>query len=487
MTRVFGPIVSYNLVCLFSPALAGWSAFILCRHVAGRQWPALFGGLFFAFSPYVLSRMLGNVDLTLMWPIPLSTYAALRRIDGSLGVRGFAAALAILIAAQFLLFAEIVAGATLFGAFALVLAAPAMGPPERRRLFLAAALAAAAYVPAAILVAPYLYYMFVQPTAPGQIFTPWHFAIDFANLMVPTGVNQLGFAPFFAPIACRFRAELSESGACRALPTIAIMYFRMAEGYVTFAPPVPREQSRWSIIESLYQLRGVPPAGDQFKAYVESHDAGAVNVGPRRHYRVGSIDGPPTAAPWMRAPTLATERDATAAMLDSLDVPAVAAGCVTIYRLTPPALAQSRADTALAMEQRAQQTRFEALVFGAERYLDGGGNLALLSVERAQQLGLLPLEWCDGTLAGSHDTNPIFHSTVLLGPAGAEGIEVGLEDSYPALEPIIRRNGPASARIYFPYPAPLTAGSTPRGPAILVIVFDRVGLARAAASAARKP
>jgi len=229
VTRVFGPIVSYNLVCLFSPALAGWSAFILCRHVAGRQWPALFGGLFFAFSPYVLSRMLGNVDLTLMWPIPLSTYAALRRIDGSLGARGFVAALAILIAAQFLLFAEIVAGATLFGAFALVLAAPAMGPPERRRLFLAAALAAAAYVPAAILVAPYLYYMFVQPTAPGQIFTPWHFAIDLANLMVPTGVNQFGFAPFFAPIACRFRAELSESGACRALPTIAIAILHARE------------------------------------------------------------------------------------------------------------------------------------------------------------------------------------------------------------------------------------------------------------------
>jgi hypothetical protein len=51
VTRVFGPIVSYNLVCLLSPALAGWSAFILCRHVAGRWRPALFGGLFFAFSP----------------------------------------------------------------------------------------------------------------------------------------------------------------------------------------------------------------------------------------------------------------------------------------------------------------------------------------------------------------------------------------------------------------------------------------------------
>ena len=641
VTRAFGPIVSYNLVCLLSPALAGWSAFILCRYAAGCYWPALFGGLFFAFSPYVLSRMLGNVDLTLMWPIPLCAYAALRRIDGSLGARGFVTALAILIAAQFLLFAEIVASATLFGALALVLAAPAMGPPERRRLFSAAALAAVAYVAAAILVAPYLYYMFIHPTAPEQIFSPWHFAIDLANLMVPTGVNQLGLAPFLAPIASRFRAELSESGAYLALPIIAIavlyarerwnapngrllvhllivicvlamgprleiggrivvglpgsaltrlplldkalparfmlyaylvlavmaaiwlavanprttarwilalvavpfmlpnlcaaywstpaaipaffgeglyrqylapgetvvvlpygilgegmlweaatnIYFRMAEGYVTFTPPVPPEQSRWPIIESLYELRGVPAAGDQFKAYLAGHDVGAVIVGPRRHYRVGSIDGRPTAATWTRAPTLAPERDATAAMLGSLGVPAIAAGDVTIYRLTPRALAQSRADTALAMEQRAQQTRFEAMVLGAERYLDGGGNLASLSVERAQQLGLFPLGWFGGTLAGSRDTNPIFHSTLLLGPAGAGGIEVGLADSYQALEPIIRRYGPLSARIYFPYPAPMTAGSTPRGSATLVMIFDRTGLARtaAAASVSRTP
>jgi len=428
--------------------------------------------------------MLGNVDLTLMWPIPLCAYAALRRIDGSLGARGFVAALAFLIAAQFLLFAEIIASAALFGAVALVLAAPAMESPEHRRLLSAAALAAASCVAAAILVAPYLYYMFAYPTAPGQIFSPWHLAIDLANLIVPTGVNQLGLAPPFAPIAYRFRAELSESGAYLALPIITIailharerwnapngrflihllivicvlamgprleiagrivsglpgsalarlplldkalparfmlyaylvlaviaaqwlagakprtaarlmlalatvpfmlpnlspdywstpatipaffgdglyrhlapgetvvvlpygilgegmlwqavtdMYFEMAEGYVTFAPPVPPEQSRWPIIEGLYQLRGVPVAGDQFKAYVESHDVGAVVVGARRHYRVGSIDGRPTAATWMRAPTLATERDATAAMLGSLGVPPIQAGDVTIYRL----------------------------------------------------------------------------------------------------------------------------------------------------------
>ena len=143
------------------------------------------------------------------------------------------------------------------------------------------------------------------------------------------------------------------------------MYFRMAGGYVTFAPPVPEEHSRWPIIAGLYQLRGVPAAGDQLKAYLANHGVGAVIVGPRRQYRVGSIDGRRTATTWLRAPTLAPERGATSAMLDSLSVPAIAAGGVTLYRLTPQALAPYRKLTALAMEQRAERTRFDALLLGA--------------------------------------------------------------------------------------------------------------------------
>ena len=632
ITRVCGPIVSYNLLCLLSPALAGWSAFVLCHYVVRSGWPAMLGGLLFAFSPYVLSRMLGNMDLTLVWPIPLAAYVTLRRIDGNLGTRGFVAALAILVAAQFLSFAEIVASATLFGAIALLLAAPAMAPHERRRLFATAALSAAAYAVATVIVSPYLYYMFAFPTAPGAIFSPWHFAIDLTSLVIPTTVNQLGRAPFFAPIAYQFRAEMAESGAYLGLPLLAIvilfarerwnarggrflvhllavicvlamgprlefagrfviglpgsalarlplldkalparfmlyaylvltvmvaawlaedrtrkklrwalalaiipfmlpnlsasywatpaaipaffstglyrqylapgetvivlpygilgegmlwqaatgMYFRMAEGYVTFAPPVPEEHSHWPIVVGLYQLRGVPAAGEQLKAYLANHGVDEVIVGPRRQYRVGAIDGRRTATTWMRAPTLASERDAASAMLGSLGVPAVEAGGITLYRLTPQALALYRKLTALAMEQRAERARFEALLLAAERYLDAGGNLASLGPQRAQQLGLLPQGWFGGAFLESGDSNPIFHSDVVLRAAGSNGIAVGIEGWYDALQPIMRSYGVYATRIYFPYPAPLLVGSAPRGPAMMVMTFDRAGLARAA-------
>ncbi len=239
------------------------------------------------------------------------------------------------------------------------------------------------------------------------------------------------------------------------------MYFRMAEGYVTFAPPVPEEHSRWPIIAGLYQIRGVPAAGDQLKAYLANHDVGAVIGGPRRQYRVGSIGGRRTATTWLRAPTLAPERDATLAMLDSLGVAGIEAAGVTFYRLTPQTLAPYRKLTALAMEQRADLARFEALLFGAQRYLDMGGELASLSPGRAQQLGLLPQGWFGGALPGAGDSNPIFHSSIVLGPAQPDGTAVGIEGSYDALEPIIQSYRADATRIYFPYPTPLVAGFDP--------------------------
>ena len=640
VTRGCGPIVSYNLLCLLSPALAGWSAFALCRYVVREWWPAMFGGLIFAFSPYVLSRMLGNMDLTLVWPIPLAVYVTLRRIDDNFGVRGFVAPLAMLVAAQFLLFAEIVASATLFGAIALLLAVPAMAPRERRRLYATAAPIAAAYAVAAIVVSPYLYYMFAFPTAPGEIFSPWHFAIDLASLVVPTAVNQLGGIPFFLPITHQFRAELAETGAYLGLPMLAIvilfarerwhapggrflirllvvicvlamgprleiagriviglpgsalarlplldkalparfmmyayltlavmvamwldekgardarrwalglaivpfmlpnlsasfwttpaaipaffstglyrqylapgetvivlpygilgegmlwqaatdMYFRMAEGYVSFGPPVPEEHRRWPIVAGLYQLEGVPAAGDQLKAYLANHGVEAVIVGPRRQYRVGSIDGRRTATTWLRSPMLAPERDATTAMLDSLGVAAVEAAGVTLYRLTPQALAPYRQLTALTMERRASRARFDALLLGAERYLSRGGNPAGLTPQALQMLGLVPLDWFGGEPFPSpdHVGSPIFRIETILSGSKSGTIEVGMEGRYAALKPIVDRYSAQATAIYFPYPARLTPSAVRAADdgAMMVMEFDLGGLARAAIIAA---
>ena len=173
-------------------------------------------------------------------------------------------------------------------------------------------------------------------------------------------------------------------------------------------------------------------------------------------------------------------------MLDSLGVPPIEAGGVTLYQLSPQALAPYRNLTALAMEQRAARARFEALLLAAERYLGAGCDLASLSLQHAQQLGLLPDGWFGGAFLGSGDSNPIFHYEVMLGPAAPNGIVVGIKGRPDALQPIIRSYGADAIRIYFPYPAPLSSASALRETSsMMVMTFDRAGLARAAASSAQ--
>ncbi len=636
ITRLFGPIAAYNLLCLTAPALAGCSAFVLCRWCAGEGRAALFAGMLFAFSPYVLSRMLGNMDLILIWPVPLAAYVVMRALAGEIGARRLAIALAALIAAQFLLFAEIAASATLFAAIALLLALPSMTPQERVRLRAAAAPIATAYALAALVLSPYLYFMFALPAPRGRIFSAWHFAIDLVNFIVPTSVNQLGRISCFAPLAHRFRAELSESGAYLGLPLIAIVvwfarerwhaprgrflihllivicllamgprlelaghigmalpgsavariplldkalparfmlyaylvlalivakwladsrarrarrwalafavvpfmlpnlsasywatsaampeffttglyrhylapgatvavlpfgllgegmlwqagtdfYFRMAEGYVSFAPPVPDEQRRWPIIEGLYHLRGVPDASEQFMAYLANHNVAAVIVGRRRQYRVGWIDGGPTATTWLRAGTLAPEHDATIAMLEKTGAAALEVGGVKLYRLTPASLASYRQCTALMMEQRAARERFDALLAAAQRYLDSGDDPRRLSPKLAARLGLFPRGWFGGSFLDESESNPIFASAVTLRVTAADEIEIGLEAEFAALQLLAGSYARDAIRIDLRRPPRSGADEAPHDRSMLLAVFDRHGLARASTTAA---
>jgi hypothetical protein len=103
-----------------------------------------------------------------------------------------------------------------------------------------------------------------------------------------------------------------------------------------------------------------------------------------------------------------------------------------------------------------------------------------------KRLGLLPDGWFGGAFLSSGDSNPIFHYEVMLGPAASNGIAVGIEGRPDALQPIIRNYGTDAIRIYFPYPTPISSASALRETSsMMVMTFDRAGLARAAASSAQ--
>jgi hypothetical protein len=140
------------------------------------------------------------------------------------------------------------------------------------------------------------------------------------------------------------------------------------------------------------------------------------------------------------------------------------------------------------MQRRAARARFDALLLGVERYLSQGRNPADLTPQVVQALDLVPLEWFGGEPFPSHDHvgNPIFHLESILRATKNNSIEIGLEGSFAALKPIIDRYAAQACAIYFPYPWRLTApkASLTSDPAMMVMEFDRAGLARAAAEAA---
>jgi hypothetical protein len=157
VTAVFGSFFAFNLVELAAPALAAWTAYLLCRHLVGAFLPALAGGFFFGFSPYLIDEFgMGHPNLSLVFLVPLAAYLVVRLLDGSLPARLVIPLLGVVLGAQLYISTETFATLTLMGGlFALI--GLAAGPLWRRRLRAAIGPVAGAYAVAAVLGIPLFY------------------------------------------------------------------------------------------------------------------------------------------------------------------------------------------------------------------------------------------------------------------------------------------------------------------------------------------
>ena len=131
--------------------------------------------------------------------------------------------------AQFLIATEILATMTVFGALALA-AAWAMGEPTlRRRIAGLAAPILFAYLGMAILVSPYLYYLFAGFRAIPIYSTNWH-SSDLLNFVVPTRTIALGSAiGLFRHASAGFTSNVAEQAAYVGLPLLAIAIWFVLE------------------------------------------------------------------------------------------------------------------------------------------------------------------------------------------------------------------------------------------------------------------
>ena len=234
------------------------------------------------------------------------------------------------------------------------------------------------------------------------------------------------------------------------------MYFRMAGGY-TGMPPA--EFQHWPAMIALFNGTYLPDPETQLKAFLAAHKVTAVLADQR------AKDSPD-----------AKQRRDYRTVLAALGPAPVEDGGVLIYRFTPATLAPWGDLKPLDLERRVDETRFNALLEAADRYVQSGAEPTLLSPARLERRGLIRGDWVAGP-------------NILIGQGmWARGhtdgtFEVGTFGSRGALAGLNARYRPDALRVRT---APISTAENPDGAEaleLMVMTFDRNGLARAAALA----
>jgi hypothetical protein len=229
ITATLGPVAAFNVWILLAPALAAWTAYLLCRHVTGAFWPSVVGGYLFGFSSYELAQMTAHLNLALIFPVPLAVLLVLLRLEGRLKPIPFVLLFAGTVALQFSFSTEIAFTMTLFGGLVGALAL-AIYPEarERERLIRTAGWTWLSYGVAVVLLAPLV---LALPDSSGFVPTTWHskYATDVLNLVTPTRTALLR-PPGTGDIAHRFAAGLSEEGGYLGLLVLVVVAFAVREG-----------------------------------------------------------------------------------------------------------------------------------------------------------------------------------------------------------------------------------------------------------------
>jgi hypothetical protein len=222
LTLLLGAVASFDVASVLMPALAAWTAFLLCRHLTRSFWPALAGGYLFGFSAYVLGQLQGHIQLSAVFLIPLAALVVIRFVEGELSGRGLAWRLGLLLGLELTLSTEIAFTLTLGLALSLVLAF-LLVPAARARLRSILLPVVAAFAIGALVASPLLYFMLTNfHKDPFNPQSPTQYSADLLNAVVPSNLEAVGWR-WAHGIASHFTAFETEQGAYYGLPALAIV------------------------------------------------------------------------------------------------------------------------------------------------------------------------------------------------------------------------------------------------------------------------
>jgi hypothetical protein len=233
VTALFGSIFSYNIASIASPALAAFTAYLLCRRLVRRELPALAGGYLFGFGSYEFSQLVGHMNLTLIFLVPVMIHLALRRADRECSRLVYTVAMALVMVAQLGLSTEILADSVGLGAVLLVAAWLLAPRSRRRRIAGLAAETLGAGLLAIIVASPFLYYAVVSsgvPANPSPTIADGY-GLDLLNLVFPTVMTWFGHHDF-ASLSATFEGgnAVEADGYLSVALVFAFTYWWVREG-----------------------------------------------------------------------------------------------------------------------------------------------------------------------------------------------------------------------------------------------------------------
>jgi hypothetical protein len=219
LTWLAGPVISYNVAALLMPALAAWTAFLLCRHLTRSLWPSVVGGYLFGFSSYMVGQTEGHMHMTSVFLLPLIALVVIRYVQHEYDGLNLTIRLGPMLGLQFGLSTENAFSYALALATAIVLAF-VLVPFARRRLVQLVAPLAASYAVGCVLAAPLLYYALTGFQS-GSINEPTIYTTDLLNLILPTHLILVG-GRAARTISEHFPANDSERDGYLGIPVLVM-------------------------------------------------------------------------------------------------------------------------------------------------------------------------------------------------------------------------------------------------------------------------
>jgi hypothetical protein len=207
------------------------------------------------------------------------------------------------------------------------------------------------------------------------------------------------------------------------------MCFRNVGGWTGIAR---FDVARWPIVNYFAGAHDIPEPELQLKTFLANNGVTAIVIDDANRH----------ASEWTR-------------LMSCLDIAPSKAGGVSIYRVDQHALAKYRGVTGLAMEQRAEQKRFEMLLDASRRYVEAGGNLEEIGIPRLVDAGLLPAEWKQAS-DGYSDAHVLSWK-----PDGITIIQIG---SRSAMRSIVDRYRADASIVYQPFPQIVPGGTATMTP-----------------------